>query len=400
MAYASDTGRAWTNDAIQSLRCRLPTERTIDETLTAKLRARPGGPYRSRSLAEIHACLDGFLRKRIDGDFRISELAPLSGGSSKEQFVLRLEARDGLGKRRDEKLVLRMRPAESIVETHPEREWQALCAVGNEIPVPEPCWKDPDGSELGQPSIIYRYVGGIAKPPAEGAHVPRGSFGAKYRELLAPQFVGYFAALATLDFSKSDMSAFDAPDAGSNAGVIQAVNWWQRVWEEDCRTREPMITLASQWLRENAPPIDHVSLVHQDFRGGNFLFDPDDGRITAFLDWEMVMLGDRHLDLAFFMSEMFVDRDETTGEPLLGGLIAEERFLEQYQRITGLPVDLNRLHYYTVFACWRSAIIDLATAPCIASGGKTHQDVRVAWIASTAPIVARGLHRALAGELA
>lgn len=383
---------------IAGLRARFPTERLVDETLAAKMRARAGPPHRPQTVDAVRDRLQAFLARRIAGPFTLSDIRSLAGGSSKEQFGFRLRWRDPAGRDRDERLALRMRPAASIVETHPLREYQALQAVRHELPVPAVHWIDAEGSELGQPALIYGFCDGITKPPSTGAYTPRQGFGAHYRALLAPQFVRHFATLARLDWHDADMSAFDPPEPGSNAGVIAAINWWERVWEEDSLEPVPLMTLAAQWLRDNAPPIDHVSIVHQDFRGGNFLFDPDDGRITAILDWELVFLGDRHADLAFFMSPLFSERADD-GTLLVGGLVERDAFLADYERLSGLPVDPARLTYYDVFSCWRGAINALATAPRLMMGQKTHQDIRVGWILGTAPLVLSRVHEALKGKL-
>lgn len=383
---------------IADLRARFPTERLIDSVLTAKLRARASGPHRPQSIESIRERLQAFLARRLPHDFVISDIRSLAGGSSKEQFAFRLQWRDQQGQQHDQQLALRMRPAASIVETHPLREYQALAAIKNVLPVPAVHWIDAEGGELGQPAIIYDFCSGVTRPPSKGAYTPRQGFGAHYRQLLAPQFIQYFAALGKFDWSRADMSAFDAPAVGSNAGVIAAINWWERVWEEDSFEPVPILTLAAHWLRANAPPIDHVSLIHQDFRGGNFLFDPDSGKITAILDWELAMLGDRHIDLAFFMSPLFSERDDS-GSLLVGGLVEREHFLSDYQRISGLPVDDERLTYYDIFGCWRGAINSLGTPPRLMSGQKTHQDIRVGWITGTAPLLLARLEETLRSKL-
>ncbi len=194
------------------------------------------------------------------------------------------------------------------------------------------------------------------------------------------------------------MSAFDPPAVDSNEGVIKAINWWERVWEEDCVERYPLLTLAAQWLRDNAPPIDHVSFVHRDFRGGNFLFRPADGKITAILDWELVQLGDRHEDLAYLLSPLFSEIDEN-GVELTGGFYPRDEFIRLYEALSGLPVDPVRLAYYDVFSLWRGSIHVLGTAPRIMMGEKTHQDIRVGWMISATPLTLSALHRALKGRI-
>lgn len=383
---------------IEALRRRYPTERTVDETLTAKMRRRSGPRHTPQTFDEVVARLTRFLAKRLPGPIAISHVRSLAGGSSKEQFAFDLTWTDERGATQKGVYVLRMRPAESIVETHTLREFQVMKAMQGVMPVPAVHWCDPEGTELGQPALIASFCEGITRPPSEGAYTPRQGFGPKYRALLGPQFVRYFGELAKFDWRGSDVSAFDPPVAGSNEGVIRAINWWQRVWEEDSVEPYPLMTLAAQWLRDNAPPIDHVSFVHRDFRGGNFLFDPTDGRITAMLDWELVQLGDRHEDLAFFLSPLFSERDEN-GVELVGGFYPRDEFLRLYKEHSGLPVDPNRLAYYDVFSCWRGAINGLATAPRIMMGEKTHQDIRVGWIINSAPLMLSAMHHALEGKV-
>src|SRR5690606_30707413 len=115
---------------------------------------------------------------------------------------------------------------------------------------------------------------------------------------------------------------FEKPKEGTNSGVISVINQWERVWEEDSYEAHPIIKLASNWLRQNAPSIDRVSVVHHDFRASNFLFDPDSYNINAVLDWELAHLGDYHEDLAWTMQKSYGYYDEE-GRFYVCGLIEE-----------------------------------------------------------------------------
>ncbi len=53
---------------------------------------------------------------------------------------------------------------------------------------------------------------------------------------------------------------------------------------------------ADRWLQDNCPQPPRRTIVHGDYRIGNFI--EDKGRITAILDWELTHLGDPHEDLA------------------------------------------------------------------------------------------------------
>lgn len=381
MISTADPKQSPSSEWIASVRERYPTHAAVDETLTRKLERRAGPPHRPQSMETVVERLQNFLAKRIDGKFSITDVRSLAGGSSKEQYGFSVHAGDGKPRR----YVLRMRPAESIVETHAGREFQAINAVCGTMPVPRAHWLDIHGDELGQPALITDFCQGVTAPPYEGAYSPRLGLPEKYRRTLAPQFARYFGALACLDWSRCDMSYFDKPSAGTIEGVISSLNWWQRVWEEDSVEAYPLMTLAAHWLRKNAPPIDHISLVHSDFRKGNFLFDLDSGEITAILDWELAHLGDRHEDLAFFLNPLFGGYDEQ-GNYLVGGLMPREEFLDAYQHHSGLPVDEKKLDYYMIFNAWRGVVNTLATGVRCMLGQKTHQDIRVGWITYTSAI--------------
>jgi len=368
---------------IASLRERFPTHASVDETLTRKLERRAGPPHRPQPIDDVVARLKTFLSKRIEGPFSISNVKALAGGSSKEQYAFTL---NGPGVDNGEaRFVLRMRPAESIVETHVGREFQAINAVYGTIPVPKAHWYDIDGAELGQPALLTDFCDGVTTPPYSGAYSPRLGLPEKYRKVLAPQFTRYFAALARLDWSRSDMSFFDKPAPHTMEAVVSSLNWWQRVWEEDAAQAYPLMTLAAHWLRKNAPVVDHVSIVHTDFRKGNFLFDLETGQITAILDWELSHLGDRHEDLAFFLNPLFGGHDENNNY-LVGGLMERQAFLDLYQQESGLPVDEKKLDYYMIFNAWRGVVNTLATGVRCMIGQKTHQDIRVGWITYTSAI--------------
>ena len=111
----------------------------------------------------------------------------------------------------------------------------------------------------------------------------------------------------------------------------------------------PLVDVAAQWLVENAPRLDHPSVVHGDFRVGNFLFTETDARITAWLDWELAVIGDRHQDLTWAAVPLMRRLAEDDRTELAGGLIPIEEFYRRYEEASGLVVDPKRLLYFRVF---------------------------------------------------
>lgn len=376
---------------IETVRAHYPTERTVDEALTRKMKARSGPPFVPTSLDEIADRLRGFFAAKVPGA-GVSAVAPLSGGASKEQyrFDLRLPGKETAT------YVLRREPPESVVETHRLREFQMMRAMRGTVPVPDVPWVDADGSWFDRPALIAHFVSGVAKPPQASGNVTGlgTQFSPEMREKLGTQFADLFADIHRFDWTQAELSAFDKPATGSDEGVQSVINWYERVWEEDSSEPMPMIRFVAQWLRRNAPPIDHVSVVHHDYRAGNFLFDPDTAKVTAVLDWELCHLGDYHEDLAWTLQEGYGRLDDR-GRFLVCGLIERSEFLARWQERTGLPVEEKKLTYYAVMNCWKSTIMVLATALRCAMGGKSHQDILLAWLAGFGPTCILTLNRKL-----
>ena len=211
---------------------------------------------------------------------------------------------------------------------------------------------------------------------------------------MAEQFVELFARIHRFDWKSADLDAFDVPPTGSTQGVISVINWWERVWDEDSSEPIAIIRMTAQWLRENAPPIDRVSVVHHDYRAGNFLFDQKTTLITAVLDWELCHLGDYHEDLAWTMQEGYGYYD-TTNEFVVCGLIEKSRFLQRYRELTGFEIDPAKLRYYGIMNTWKSAIIVLGTAIRCTIGGKSHQDILLSWLSGFGHVCIDSLTRQL-----
>ncbi|KLL10682.1 hypothetical protein FrCorBMG51_16960 [Protofrankia coriariae] len=382
---------------IEELRRRHPVEPAVDEVLSTKLRRRGHDVHTARSVEDISERLHAFLAHRLDGPFTISGLARLPGGASKEQFGFDLEWTENGEPRRD-RMVLRMNPPASVVETHRVREFQLLRALEGVLPVPRAYWVTQDHAELGEPAMVCGFARGVAAP-TKGEHRASGLgtvYGPKLRAKLAPQFVAHLATLHALDPSTVALDAFGVPAAGTTQGVDWRLGMWDRVWEEDSFEPHPTVTLTRQWLWDNRPPIDRISIVHGDYRNGNFLFDEDTGEITAILDWELSHLGDRHHDLAYAMLGGWGHLDDE-GRFLCSGLVDTETFIAEYERISGLSVDPERLRYYTVLNMYWVVVATSASGIRITEDRMTHLDVMMNFLSGLGASSMAELNRVLEG---
>ncbi|MET0986803.1 MAG: phosphotransferase family protein [Steroidobacteraceae bacterium] len=366
---------------IAALRQQFPTEREVDRLLTRKLERRAGPGFQPPSFEVLVSGLRSLLRAHDIGAFEISDARWLAGGASKVQMAFDLSwQRPGVGHERTP-MVLRMEPAESIVETSRQREFELLRAFQGVVPVPPVFWCDPEGEYLPYPALIYGFAQGVTKSSdaSSGVSGLGTRLPPRLRPLLAPQFIEHLATIHTHDYRTANLAAFDVPQPGIQC-ALWGVNWWNRVWEEDADEEEPLLAAAAVWLRRNMPHLDRPVIVHADYRVGNFLFTEPEGRITAWLDWELGRIGDRHQDLAWTTSTAFGHHREEDNVFLVCGLMPEEAFFEAYERASGLTIQRKSLHWYKVYNAYTMAILSLGTGYRIARNRKTHQDVLATWL--------------------
>ncbi|CAG4884774.1 Phosphotransferase family protein [Georgfuchsia toluolica] len=371
-----------THELIEHLRTRFPCEKEIDRILTRKMQRRAGPPFTSVSLETLVKGTEALIRSEIKREFRITEAKWLSGGASKLQMSFTLNwNQPGVG-RTSTPMVLRMEPSESIVETSRLREFQIIKAFESHVPVPPIHWIDAEGNFLPYPAIIYGFVEGVTKPSKAISNVAGlcTNLGPELRPILGPQFVDHLARIHLFDWSTADLSAFDKPAPGTTQAVEWQLNCWDRIWEEDSNEDIPLMRLASAWLRNNMPVVDHVSVIHGDYRTGNFLYTEHDNKISAWLDWELAHLGDRHEDLAWVVNVMFGHLAEDGKTFLVGGLMSESDFCEAYEKASGLSINPKLLTYYRIKNAYQLATLTNATTYRISSSGKTHHDILVAWV--------------------
>jgi aminoglycoside phosphotransferase (APT) family kinase protein len=387
---------------IERMRERFPTEREIDVMLTRKMQRRAGPPFAGMTLERVSECVDRFLRAHIEGPFEIADQCWFAGGASKIQMGFALSWNEpGVG-RTVTRLVVRMEPSESMNSTSRLREFQVLRAFAGVLPVPRAYWVDADGEWFPEPALIYAFAEGVTKPTKLRNDQISGTgmnFGPDFRRRLAPQFVQHLAAIHRFDFSGADMSAFTLPRLGSTESTLWQLNRARRVWEEDRGEELPFVEIAANWLMRNLPELDRVSVVHGDYRSGNFLFRESDAQITAVLDFERGYLGDRHRDLAWTAAYPFGHLAEDGKTFLVSGLVPIDDFFEAYEKASGLSVDPKRLRFFKIFNCYQLMLSTLGTGYRVVRLGKSHQDIVLAWAGAAGYSFAEPLRQALEEEL-
>lgn len=383
---------------INQMHSSFKVEREIDAILARKLRRRSGPAYRRITMDELLVALHGLLGHNIRGEYEISETKWFTGGVSKIQLGFTLTWNDpGVG-RRTERLVVRMEPSESNNTTSRTREAQLIRLLEPTLPVPHVFWMDAEGKWFPEPAIVYAYATGVTKPSLSITGKISGlgtNFGPGLRGKLAPQFMRHLGQIHTLPLEGADLSSFDVPRLGTTDSAHWLVDHARRVWEEDRGEDIPLMEVAAGWLLDNLPTLDRLSVVHGDYRSGNFLFDEASGEITAWLDWERGHLGDRHRDLAWTTQTAFGHYSEDGKTYFVCGLIPLEEFYSWYESETGLVVDPERMDFYRILNCFQIIVSIQATAYRVARLGKSHQDIMLTRVKGMAPVIAEEMRQLL-----
>lgn len=397
-----DLGSHPTPGFIETLRQRFPTEPEIDALLVRKMQRREGPPYKRLSLGDLRACMERMLASMGITDYTLTNLRWFTGGVSKIQLGFDLRWRGDNGGERFERMVVRLDPNEGSNTTSRLREYELLAAFQGVVPVPRPFWLDRDGTWFPEPALIYEFVPGVSKPSTATTGQVTGmgtNFGPALRAKLADQFMDQLARIHTFDYRAHVFESMSTPSLGTTQNAEWQLNRAIRIWEEDRCEDLPLMDVAAAWLRSNLPKLDTISVVHGDFRSGNFLFDEATGQITGWLDWERGHLGDRHRDLAWTTHPSFGHFSEDGRTYYICGLVPREEFYDRYSEKSGLAVDEERLEYFRILNCFQIIASVAATATRVASLGKSHQDVLLTRVRGMEAVTGAELVRLLKGKI-
>ena len=97
------------------------------------------------------------------------------------------------------------------------------------------------------------------------------------------------------EIARADAGALDLTSVMEtpqlDACWLRELDHWEAIFDHDEAEPQPIARAAIRWLRANPPPpAQKLSVVHGDYRTGNFLFG-EQGEIGGVLDWEMAHPG-------------------------------------------------------------------------------------------------------------
>ncbi len=310
-------------------------------------------------MIELEERLARYLRAKLGApDLTVADLARIPGGASRETYRFRARYAAN-GKALDRGLILRRDPASSLIETERTTEYRAYEAFHKlGLPVPEPIALELGSEALERPFFIMAEVencqtGSIMSPDPFGPH----------REKVGRQFFTVMGKIAAADPKRVGLADFEGAKDMHHAARHEVARW-EKVIDEDEREPQPIVRAALRWLKRNLPPpAQKISVVHGDYRTGNFLVD-DAGNIRAILDWEMSHLGDPLEDLGWAIDPLWAGADPARP----GGMIPRAEAIRIWEEASGLKADPEALHWWEIFASLKGAAIWISAALEYAEG--------------------------------
>ncbi|THD58560.1 phosphotransferase family protein [Phenylobacterium sp.] len=291
----------------------------------------------------------------------VADVEKIPGGASRETYRFRLTWREG-GRDHERRLILRRDPPASLIDTERRIEFAAYRAFeGSAVPVPRMLWLEEDAGPLGAPFFIAEELAGFQTSPQV---LFSGPYDAVLPRLAERKWtiLGEIARADPIALGLTEV--MDAP--ALDACWRRELDHWEGVIDREEAEPQPIARAAIRWLRAHPPPpAQRLSVVHGDYRTGNFLYDAA-GEVQGVLDWEMAHLGDPLEDLAWSFNPIW-----RMGRGLAGGLVPQDEAVAVWARASGLAVDPAALHWWMLFNCVKGQGIWVGSARAFIDGGNT-----------------------------
>ncbi len=191
---------------------------------------------------------------------------------------------------------------------------------------------------LGQPFFVMEFVPGSSV----------------FAQASLDPYIESLKALHAADVAAMDLPDFPMPVEPNDAALIQVERWYDVYRGAMQGEPSPLIEEAAQWLRNNAPETERVSLVHGDPGPGNYLHV--DGALSAVVDWEFAHFGDAEEDWAYLICMRGM------------GVMPQTEWVEYLASRHGIVLDPVRLDYWIALNLFKAACIDQTALEVFMSG--------------------------------
>lgn len=251
------------------------------------------------------------------------------------------------------------------------REARLISALaGTPVPVPTVRAIAEAGVIVDVPLVVTDFVEGVViteqtPPPLDQPAI---------RAQIAERAIDTLADLHTVDWNALGLGDFGKPE-GFNSRHLRRV--CALVAGADGGLPDAFRPLAD-WLERTAPGESGAAILHNDYRLGNLMYQPQTPvSLAAVLDWELATIGDPLFDLGYFLSSVPVPGEPLTPVSRMGAAALEDGYpsraelLSRYCARTG--VDAGRVNWYSVLAQFKlAALYEYGRRRAADSGGDAY----------------------------
>ncbi|MBE7939349.1 MULTISPECIES: phosphotransferase family protein [Ramlibacter] len=352
----------------------------------------------TREVAEKHrfdvAALEKWLSGRLPGFRGPLQVEMFKGGQSNPTYKLLTPERS---------YVMRAKPgpvAKLLPSAHAiEREFAVMSGLaGTGVPVPRMHVLCEDEEVIGRAFYVMEFMQGRVLWDQALPGMTQAQRGEIYDEMNR-----VIAALHTVDFAKQGLAGYGKP----GNYFERQIGRWTKQYKASTDGAGPMsqpipaMEKLVEWLPAHIPAAardeSKISIVHGDYRLDNLMFDAQQPRIIAVLDWELSTLGHPLADFSYHCMAWHIPHGSFRGIGGLDlpglGIPAEDDYMRRYCDRTGLAtVDELKAdwNFYLAYNMFRIAAIlqgiakrveagTASSAQAAASGASARPMAELAW---------------------
>ncbi|MEO6747377.1 MAG: phosphotransferase [Caldimonas sp.] len=290
----------------------------------------------TKPVAEQHAfdiaALERYLLSRLDGFGGPLTVEQFKGGQSNPTYKLITP---------DRSYVMRSKPgpaAKLLPSAHAiEREFRVMGALhATDVPVPSMLVLCEDESVIGRAFYVMEFMPGRVLWDQSLPSLDKPARGLIYDEMNR-----VIAALHSVDVAGVGLESYGKP---GNYFERQIGRWTKQYLASITEPIEAMDRLI-EWLPAHIPGSarddTQVSVVHGDYRLDNLVFDANEPRIIAVLDWELSTIGHPLADFSYHCMSWHIPQGSFRGIGGLDhealGIPTESEYVRRYCERTGRP---------------------------------------------------------------
>lgn len=225
-----------------------------------------------------------WMQEHVDGFQGGKSVEKFAGGQSNPTYKIMAESGN---------YVLRRKPLGNLLPSaHAvDREFKVLNGLHpTGFPVAKPYALCTDDNVLGSMFYVMEMV--------EGRSIWDGAMPESNPEERRAVYNNLFDTLA--EMHNVDHEAAGLGDYGRPGNYFgRQIGRWTKQYRLSETEHVPKMERLLEWLPETMPEQERTSIVHGDYRIDNAIFDTNEPKILAVLDWELSTLGDPLADLSY-----------------------------------------------------------------------------------------------------